>query len=150
MNWTFLKQQLLLSHRSKKNVPFIIFIGIALLTYCFLFLPNEKTKETFDVGEVKSNLSTLDAEQQYRLANGHTGIVIRFGTPVFSMNAYSQGLFSAMLSAYEDGNATRWLHYRRIILRATVIIHSRPKYVQRITYSREGPSTSLQSNVAPV
>ncbi|MDW0118264.1 hypothetical protein QTL97_15125 [Sporosarcina thermotolerans] len=116
MNWTFLKQQLLLSHRSKKNVPFIIFIGIALLTYCFLFLPNEKTKETFDVGEVKSNLSTLDAEQQYRLANGHTGIVIRFGTPVFSMNAYSQGLFSAMLSAYEDGNATRWLHYRAYYL----------------------------------
>lgn len=112
MNWTFLKHEFLLTYRSKKNIPFVVFLCIALLSYCFLFVPNEVTQETFHVDEVKSKLSELEAEQEYRLAKGNTGIILFSGMPVFAMNAYSYGLFSAMLTAYEDGNATRWLHLR--------------------------------------
>ncbi|MCG3089532.1 hypothetical protein [Sporosarcina cyprini] len=112
MNWTFLKHEFLLTYRNKKNIPFVVFLCIALLSYCFLFVPNEVTQETFHVDEVKSKLTELEAEQEYRLAKGNTGIILFSGMPVFAMNAYSYGMFSAMLAAYEDGNATRWLHLR--------------------------------------
>ncbi|GKV54780.1 hypothetical protein NCCP2222_07270 [Sporosarcina sp. NCCP-2222] len=112
MNWTFLKHEFLLTYRSKKNIPFVVFLCIALLSYCFLFVPNKVTQETFNVDEVKSKLTELKAEQDYRLAKGNTGIILFSGSPVFFLNAESYGLFSAMLAAYEDGNATRWLHLR--------------------------------------
>lgn len=116
MNLTFLKHEFLITARSRKNIPFLVFIGVLLLSWCVLILPNEETKETFDVDRTVAHLKTLEGEQDLRRAKGHTGIVLFTGMPVYAMNENSYVFHKALLHAYEDRDFTRYLHLRAFYL----------------------------------
>ncbi|WJY26695.1 hypothetical protein [Sporosarcina trichiuri] len=116
MNRTYLKHEFLLTAAGRRTIPFLLFIGTLLLIYCFLLVPNRETPETLDIDETKLYLTKLEVEQEQRLKNGNTGIILMTGQPVFAMNAYYHGLFSAFLNAYEDRNFLRYLHLRTAYL----------------------------------
>lgn len=116
MNRNYLKHEFLITSRSRRNIPFILFISVLLLSYCLILLPNEETKETYHPDEVKEYLANLEVEQEFREANGNTGINIMTGMPVHAMNAYYYRLNHALLTAYEDKNYPRFLYLRNFSL----------------------------------
>ncbi|MDN4606890.1 hypothetical protein [Sporosarcina highlanderae] len=116
MNRTYLKHEFLITTRSKRNIPFILFMAVLLLSYCLILLPNKETKETYYPEEVRDYLTTLEVEQKFREEKGNTGIIIFTGQPVYAMNAYYYKLNHAMLTAYEDKNYTRFLYLRNFTL----------------------------------
>lgn len=134
MNRTYLKHEFLITARSMKNIPFVVFIGVLLLCYCFLLLPNEQVKETFYPEDTKEYLTKLDAEQQFRLKKGNTGIVLFSGMPVYANNAYYYSLYSALLAAYEDKNYYRYLH-----LRASYLEYNVWEYTNDKEYFKDSP-----------
>lgn len=134
MNRTYLKHEFLITARSMKNIPFVVFIGVLLLCYCFLLLPNEQTKETFFPEETKTYLTELEAEQQFRLEKGNTGVVLFSGMPVYAHNAYYYGYYSALLAAYEDKNFHRYLH-----LRASYLEYNLGEYTNDKSYFKDSP-----------
>jgi len=79
-------------------------------------LPNEETKETYHPDEVRDYLTELEVEQEFRENKGNTGIVLRTGMPVYSLNAYYYKLNHALLTAYEDNNYPRFLYLRNFSL----------------------------------
>ena len=116
MNRNYLKHEFLITARSRRNVPFILFIGVLLLSYCLILLPNEKTKETYNPDEVKTYLTDLEVEQKFREKKGNTGIIIMTGMPVYAYNDYYYKLNHALLTAYEDKNYHRFLYLRNFSL----------------------------------
>ncbi len=124
MNRTYLTHEFLLTATSKRTIPFLLFIGILLLSYCFLLIPNRETAETLHPDETRSYLTKLEVEQEQRLSNGNTGIILRTGEPVFAVNAYYQGLFSALLHSYEDRNFLRYLHLRASYLETEPTVYT--------------------------
>ncbi|HEX5563613.1 MAG TPA: hypothetical protein VFX34_01530, partial [Sporosarcina sp.] len=116
MNRNYLKHEFLITLRSRRNIPFLLFIGVLLLSYCLILLPNEKTKESYEPDEVKTYLTDLEVEQQFREAKGNTGIILRTGMPVYAMNAHYYKLNHALLTAYEDKNYPRFLYLRNYTL----------------------------------
>lgn len=116
MNRTFLKHEFAITSKSRRNIPFIVFLGILLLSYCFIILPNKETQETFDPVEVRDYLKSLQVEQKFREEKGNTGIVLRTGEPVYANNAYYYKLYHAMLMAYEDNDFNRYLRLRTVYL----------------------------------
>ncbi|WP_339251230.1 hypothetical protein NSQ43_14190 [Sporosarcina sp. FSL W8-0480] len=116
MNRNYLKHEFLITSRSRRNIPFILFIGVLLLSYCLILLPNEKTKETYYPDEVKTYLTNLEVEQKFREEKGNTGIIRMTGMPVYAMNAYYYRLNHAMLMAYEEKNYYRYLYLRNYSL----------------------------------
>ena len=116
MNRNYLKHEFLITSRSRRNIPFILFISVLLLSYCLILLPNEETKETYHPDEVKEYLANLEVEQEFREAKGNTGINIMTGMPVHAMNAYYYRLNHALLTAYEDKNYPRFLYLRNFSL----------------------------------
>lgn len=116
MNRTYIKHEFLITSRSKRNLPFVLFIGVLLLSYCFIILPNKETKETFSEEEMSNYLADLDVEQKLREAKGTTGVVFHTGVPVYGNNDFYMRLYGAMLQAHEDGNFTRFLHLRAFSL----------------------------------
>ncbi|WP_262173682.1 hypothetical protein [Saccharococcus sp. Marseille-Q5394] len=116
MNRNYLKHEFLITARSRRNIPFIVFIGVLLLSYCLILLPNEETKETYNLEEVWNYLTDLEVEQKFREEKGNTGIVHFTGMPVYSMNAYYYKLNQALLTAYEDKNYHRFLYLRNFSL----------------------------------
>ncbi|MCM3711219.1 hypothetical protein [Sporosarcina luteola] len=116
MNRNYLKHEFLITARSRRNIPFIVFIGVLLLSYCLILLPNEETKESFTPEEVRNYLTDLKVEQKFREEKGNTGIVHFTGMPVYSMNAYYYKLNQALLTAYEDKNYHRFLYLRNFSL----------------------------------
>lgn len=116
MNRNYLKHEFLITSRSRRNIPFILFISVLLLSYCLILLPNEDTKETYHPDEVKEYLANLEVEQEFREAKGNTGINIMTGMPVHAMNAYYYRLNHALLTAYEDKNYPRFLYLRNFSL----------------------------------
>ncbi|REB06116.1 hypothetical protein DVB69_14390 [Sporosarcina sp. BI001-red] len=125
MNRTYLKHEFLLTAKSKRTIPFLLFIGVLLISYCFLIVPNRETKETFHPDEIRKYLTGLEVEQTQRLKNGNTGIILMTGDPVFARNDYYHGLFSAFLHSYEDRNFLRYLHLRAYYLESdpSVYLH---------------------------
>ena len=99
MNRNYLKHEFLITSKSRRNIPFILFIGVLLLSYCLILLPNEETKETYYPDEVRTYLTELEVEQQLREIKGNTGIVLKSGMLVYAMNAYSYILNHALLTA---------------------------------------------------
>ncbi|MGG0642425.1 hypothetical protein ABE021_00585 [Sporosarcina gallistercoris] len=116
MNRTYLIHEFLRTAKSKRTIPFLLFIGVVLISYCFLLVPNRETKETFHPEEIQDYLTRLEVEQNQRLKSGNTGIVLMTGDPVFARNDYHHGLFSALLHSYEDRNYLRYLHLRAYYL----------------------------------
>lgn len=116
MSRTYLLHEFLLTTKSKRTIPFLLFIGVLLISYCFLLVPNRETKETFHPEEIRDYLTQLEVEQNQRLKSGHTGIILITGDPVFARNDYYHGLFSALLNSYEDRNFLRYLHLRAYYL----------------------------------
>ncbi|GEN82903.1 hypothetical protein SLU01_12150 [Sporosarcina luteola] len=116
MNRNYFKHEFLITSRSRRNIPFILFISVLLLSYCLILLPNEETKETYHPEEVKEYLANLEVEQEFREAKGNTGINIMTGMPVHAMNAYYYRLNHALLTAYEDKNYPRFLYLRNFSL----------------------------------
>ncbi|MBD7984864.1 hypothetical protein H9649_09735 [Sporosarcina sp. Sa2YVA2] len=116
MNRTFLKHEFLITARSRKNVPFLLFIGVLLLSYCLLIVPNEETKETFSPEATIDYLTKLEGEQQLRLDKGNTGVIRITGMPVYAMNDNSYWMSKSFLNAYENKNFTRFLHLRSYYL----------------------------------
>ncbi|GKV70610.1 hypothetical protein NCCP2716_31080 [Sporosarcina sp. NCCP-2716] len=125
MNRTYLTHEFLMTAASKRTIPFLLFIGIVLLSYCFLLVPNRETAETLHPDETRSYLTKLEVEQEQRLESGHTGIVLMTGEPVFARNAYYHGLFSALLNSYEDRNFLRYLHLRASYLESDPSVYTR-------------------------
>ncbi|WP_025785309.1 hypothetical protein [Sporosarcina sp. D27] len=116
MNRTYLIHEFLLTAKSKRTIPFLLFIGVLLISYCFLLVPNRETKETFYPEEIRDYLTGVEVEQNQRLKSGNTGIILMTGDPVFARNDYNYGLFSALLNSYEDRNFLRYLHLRSYYL----------------------------------
>lgn len=116
MNRNYLKHEFLITLRSRRNIPFLLFIGVLLLSYCLILLPNEETKETYKPDEVKTYLTDLEVEQSFREKKGNTGIVHFTGMPVYAWNAYYYRLNHALLTAYEDKNYPRFLYLRNFAL----------------------------------
>ncbi|WP_432357764.1 hypothetical protein [Sporosarcina sp. UB5] len=116
MNRNYLKHEFLITLRSRRNIPFILFIGVLLLSYCLVLLPNEKTKETYEPNEVRAFLTDLEVEQKYREEKGNTGVILFTGMPVYAINAYYYKLNQALLTAYEDKNYHRFLYLRNFSL----------------------------------
>ena len=116
MNRNYLKHEFLITSKSRRNIPFILFIGVLLLSYCLILLPNEETKETYYPDEVRAYLTELEVEQKFREEKGNTGIILFTGMPVYSMNAYYYKLNHALLTAYEDKNYHRFLYLRNYSL----------------------------------
>ncbi|WP_039042604.1 hypothetical protein [Sporosarcina sp. ZBG7A] len=116
MNRTYFIHEFLLTAKSKRTIPFLLFIGVLLISYCFLLVPNRETKETFHPEEIKEYLTGVEVEQNQRMKSGNTGIILMTGDPVFARNDYDHGLFSALLNSYEDRNFLRYLHLRAYYL----------------------------------
>lgn len=116
MNRTYFTHEFLLTVKSKRTIPFLLFIGMLLISYCFLLVPNQETKETFHPEEIKDYLTGVEVEQNQRMKSGNTGIILMTGDPVFARNDYDHGLFSALLNSYEDRNFLRYLHLRAYYL----------------------------------
>lgn len=124
MNRTYLTHEFLLTAASKRTIPFLLFVGIVLLSYCFLLVPNRETPETLHPDDTRLYLTKLEVEQEQRLKSGNTGIILRTGEPVFAMNAYYHGLFSALLNSYEDRNFLRYLHLRASYLESDPTVYT--------------------------
>ncbi|MGN7410778.1 hypothetical protein [Sporosarcina sp. SAFN-010] len=116
MNRTYFIHEFLLTAKSKRTIPFLLFIGVLLISYCFLLVPNRETKETFHPEEIKEYLTGVEVEQNQRMKSGNTGVILMTGDPVFARNDYDHGLFSALLNSYEDRNFLRYLHLRAYYL----------------------------------
>ncbi|MCG7344611.1 hypothetical protein MHZ92_10720 [Sporosarcina sp. ACRSL] len=116
MNRNYLKHEFQITFRSRRNIPFILFISVLLLSYCLILLPNEETKETYYPDEVRNYLTDLELEQKLREEKGNTGVIQMTGMPVYAMNANSYKLNQAMLTAYEDKNYYRFLYLRNYFL----------------------------------
>ena len=116
MNRNYLKHEFLITSKSRRNIPFILFISVLLLSYCLILMPNEETKETYYPDEVRTYLTELEVEQKFREEKGNTGIILFTGMPVYSLNAYSYKLNHALLTAYEDKNYHRFLYLRNYSL----------------------------------
>jgi hypothetical protein len=116
MNRTFLKHEFAITSKSRRNIPFIVFLGVLLFSFCLIILPNKETQETFDPVEVRDYLEELQVEQKFREEKGNTGIVLFSGQPVYAANAYNYKLFHAMLRAYEDHDFNRYLRLRNFYL----------------------------------
>ena len=120
MNWYYFKHEFLLTARSRRNVPFLLFIGVLLLSYCLVLLPNANTKEAFNKKKAEKYLVELEIQQKLREKVGNTGVVIRSGIPVYAMNDYTYGLFKGMLMAYEERNYARLLNLRTFYLEGNI------------------------------
>ncbi|MEK5037778.1 hypothetical protein [Sporosarcina sp. FSL K6-3457] len=116
MNRTFMKHELAITSKSRKNIPFIVFLGVFLFSYCLVILPNQETNETFRPIEVKEFLDNVHVEQSYREQKGYTGINVMSGVPVYATNAHYDTLYYAMLTAYEDHDFNRYLRLRTFYL----------------------------------
>lgn len=116
MNRTFFKHELAITNTSRRNIPFIVFLGVLLFSYCLVILPNKETNETFNPIEVKEFLENVHAEQSFRERKGNTGINQMSGVPVYATNAYYDKLYYAMLMAYEDHDFNRYLRLRTFYL----------------------------------
>ncbi|MDW0116810.1 hypothetical protein QTL97_07690 [Sporosarcina thermotolerans] len=116
MNWNYLKHEFLITVRSRRNIPFLLFVGVLLLSYCLVLLPNANTKEAFDKKGTEKYLVNLEIQQKLREQIGNTGVVLHSGIPVYAWNDYNYGLFKGMLSAYTEGNYTRLLKLRTFYL----------------------------------
>ncbi|MCM3759129.1 hypothetical protein M3197_16965 [Sporosarcina aquimarina] len=123
MNRTYFIHEFLLTSKNKRTIPFLLFIGVLLISYCFLLVPNRETKETFHPEEINDYLTELEVEQDQRMKSGNTGIILMTGDPVFARNDYNHGLFSALLNSYEDRNFLRYLHLRAYYLESDPSVH---------------------------
>ena len=116
MNRTILKHEFAITSKSRRNIPFIVFLGVLLFSYCLVILPNKETNETFNPVEVEEFLESVHAEQNYREEKGNTGVNPMTGAPVYATNAYYDKLYHAMLKAYEDHDLNRFLRLRTFYL----------------------------------
>lgn len=112
MNRNFLKHEFAMTSKSRRNIPFIVFLVVLLLGYCFIILPNKETKETFDSVGIRDYLEGLQVEQTFREEKGTTGINKMTGVPVYAINANNYKIFRGMLTAYEDHDFNRYLYLR--------------------------------------
>ncbi|WP_010098657.1 ABC transporter permease subunit [Ornithinibacillus scapharcae] len=94
--------------RSKKNILFLIFLAIALLSYCFIILPNKQTADSFDSEKVRYELEELEITQKDRDEKGLTGYQSMSGRSVYSDQNNYFAIHKAMLQAFEDQNFERY------------------------------------------
>lgn len=94
--------------RSKKNILFLIFLSLALLSYCFIILPNKQTAESFDLEKVRHELEELEITQQDRDDKGLTSFQNMSGRSVYADQDKYYTIHLAMLHAYEDKNFDRY------------------------------------------
>lgn len=102
------KHEFLILLRSKKNILFLIFLTLALLSYCFIILPNKHTADSFDSEKVRNELEELEIIQQDRDKKGLTSFQNMSGRSVYADQDKYYSIHLAMLHAYEDQNFDRY------------------------------------------
>lgn len=98
--------------KSKKNVLFVMALVVLILSYCFIFLPNKETNDTFDPEKAKQQIQNLEAVQKGKKARGATGFSTMSGRAVYAENEYSIKLLSKLVTSYEDGDFVRFAHLK--------------------------------------
>ncbi|WP_404458770.1 hypothetical protein [Oceanobacillus kapialis] len=116
MNRAFLRHELSMLIRSKKNIIFIFFLTVFVLSYCFIILPNSKSTETFDGDQLSKELQELSATQRDREENGHTGFGHFTGVAYYAMQENYALLHSKMMTAFDDEDFRRYVHLRTYFL----------------------------------
>ncbi len=98
--------------QSKKNLFFILFLTVLVLSYALMILPNEETTETFSPDEVNKELEEIAIQQEDREERGATGIIQFTGMPYYAYNDYYYQLHNRMVHSYKNENFTRFVHLR--------------------------------------
>jgi len=121
MNRNYVKHEFLLTARSRRTIPFVLFIIVLLFSYCLIFWPYANTKEAFNEKETEDHLAYLNDQMDLRESIGDTGLVFnrkkintlfQIGNPVYETLAHDYDLFLGMLQAFEDRNFERMLRLR--------------------------------------
>ncbi|MFD2630364.1 hypothetical protein [Oceanobacillus kapialis] len=116
MNRAFWRHELSMLIRSKKNIIFIFFLTVFVLSYCFIILPNSKSTETFDGDQLSKELQETSATQRDREENGHTGFGHFTGVAYYAMQENYALLHSKMITAFDDEDFRRYVHLRTYFL----------------------------------
>ena len=112
MNRFFVKHELMLTIKSKKNNIFILFLAVLLLSYCFIILSNQETVDSFDAEEMKIDLKNTANMQKGREAKGATGVIKIIGMSVYAQDSNKYKIQNSMLHAYENEEYTRFLRLK--------------------------------------
>ncbi|MED1560872.1 hypothetical protein AJ85_08380 [Alkalihalobacillus alcalophilus ATCC 27647 = CGMCC 1.3604] len=116
MNVAFMKHELNLMLKSKKNLLFLLFLGIALLIYCFILLPNSQTDSHFDREQVEYTIGEKMAMQEDRERRGSTGYIRYTMAPVYAVDQFYIDIHTKMLTALEEGDYYRFLHLQTLYI----------------------------------
>ncbi|MGP4072028.1 hypothetical protein ACTWQB_05685 [Piscibacillus sp. B03] len=111
MKRSLFKHEFKLTFFSKKNILFIVFLLVLLLSYIFMILPNEYNIESFQKEEVSHTVQDLKSTQEWRREMGYTGIYPMTGAYFASQQNYLDQ-YQKMITAYENENYERYLHIR--------------------------------------
>ncbi|GEL78499.1 hypothetical protein [Tenuibacillus multivorans] len=111
MNY-YLKHEFKLILKSKKNLLFIAFIAIILLTYILLMLPKEEHVETVEPEEIKRDLDQVFAQQELRRESGQTYYNRYTGTSYYALRESYYHLHNKILTSIDDDNYRRFTHLR--------------------------------------
>lgn len=112
MNKSIFIHEFKMMSKSKKNILFVISLIAVILSYCFLVLPTKETSDSFNPAEVKEELDNLAAVQKSRELRGATGFNSMSGGAVYAQNAYKYNIQSKLVTAFEDGDFTRFTYFR--------------------------------------
>ncbi|WP_017185978.1 ABC transporter permease subunit [Alkalibacillus haloalkaliphilus] len=108
MTFYYIKHELKLLFRSKKNNYFIVFLLALSLIYSFFILPNQETIETIHEQELKEELSDLETLQSNRQNRGATGYSPLAGETLYAKDDFYIRIHNRMLNAYDQNNFVRF------------------------------------------
>ncbi|SES61741.1 hypothetical protein SAMN05216389_10128 [Oceanobacillus limi] len=112
MNRAMFVHEFKMMSKSRKNVLFIIALISLILSYCFLVLPSKETSDSFQPEEMKKEISNLEAVQQGMINRGGTGFVQMAGRGPYAESVYEQKIKSRLVTAFEDGDMSRFVQLR--------------------------------------
>lgn len=115
MNFSLFRHELKLMIQSRKNMLFILFFLIGIISYVFIVLPKEDNLETFDVEKTRAEVMELESLQEAREGRRHTGGGYAPWS-YYSNNNYNHFLKSGMINAFSDENFERLTYLRTFYL----------------------------------
>ncbi|KMK78151.1 hypothetical protein [Alkalihalobacillus pseudalcaliphilus] len=110
MNGAFYKHEFNIMLKSRKNLLFLLLLGIGLVIYCFMILPNYQSYNYYDRERAELMVQEKEAMQEGRERRGATGIILFTGMPVYAMDQYEININKAMMAALDDENYYRFFH----------------------------------------
>lgn len=112
MFWNMFGHEWKMLFKTKKNLLFLLLLGIFLLGYCLFLLPGKETSDSFDPEVTKQELDEIAAKQKTREKEGNTGFGFFVGYSPYAVDKHYYQIHKKMIHAFESHDMRRFLLLR--------------------------------------